>query len=163
MKRPSCGRGPRRSSESLDCRRPSGPSPGGQALARYVLDRPQIVAGRRVLDFASGSGLVAITAAKAGAGSVEACDIDAFAIEAIALNAAANAVSIKARLEDLIGRDEGWDAVLVGDICYERDTAERASEWLYRAAPARRRRADRRSRTQLSAEASARSAREVRG
>jgi predicted nicotinamide N-methyase len=103
---------------------------GGQALARYVLDRPQIVAARRVLDFASGSGLVAIAAAMAGAGSVEACDIDAFAAEVIALNAAANAVSVEMRLEDLVGRDEGWDAALVGDVWYERDTAERVTEWL---------------------------------
>jgi predicted nicotinamide N-methyase len=104
---------------------------GGQALARYVLDSPEIVAGARVLDFASGSGLVAIAAAMAGARSVEAADIDAFAHAAIALNAAANGVgTITPRLEDLVGRDEGWDVVLAGDICYERDLAARVVDWL---------------------------------
>ncbi len=103
---------------------------GGQALARYVFDHPETVAGRRVLDFASGSGLVAIAAARAGAARVEAADIDAFAAAAIALNAAANGVSVTPRLEDLVGRDEGWDAVLAGDICYERDLAARVVDWL---------------------------------
>ena len=104
---------------------------GGQALARYVLDNPEVVAGARVLDFASGSGLVAIAAAMAGARSVEAADIDAFAHAAIALNAAANGVgTITPRLEDLVGRDEGWDVVLAGDICYERDLAARVVDWL---------------------------------
>jgi len=103
---------------------------GGQALARYVLDHPGTVAGRRVLDFASGSGLVAIAAARAGAARVEAADVDAFAAAAIALNAAANGVSVTPRLEDLIGRDEGWDTVLAGDICYERDLAGRVVDWL---------------------------------
>ena len=81
---------------------------GGQALARYVADNPALVAGRRVLDFASGSGLVAIAAAKAGARRVEASDIDAFALAAVALNAEANAVEIVATTDDLIGRDDGW-------------------------------------------------------
>ena len=103
---------------------------GGQALARYVLDNPETVARRRVLDFASGSGLVAIAAAKAGAARVEACDIDPFALVAIGLNAAANGVAIAGRVEDLVGQDEGWDAVLAGDIFYERDTAARVLEWL---------------------------------
>ena len=103
---------------------------GGQALARYILDNPKIVAGRRVLDFASGSGLVAIAAAKAGASRVEACDIDAFAIDAIALNAADNGVSIEAHLGDLVGRDDGWDIVLAGDVSYERDMAARVTDWL---------------------------------
>jgi predicted nicotinamide N-methyase len=102
---------------------------GGQALARYVLDHPETVRGRRVLDFASGSGLVAIAAAKAGA-SVQACDVDAFAVEAIRINAAANGVVIAERLTDLVGADEGWDAILAGDVFYERDTAERAVAWL---------------------------------
>ncbi len=103
---------------------------GGQALARYVLDHPDLVRGRRVLDFASGSGLVAIAAAMAGAGSVEACDIDPFAEAAMRLNAEQNGVAIRPRLEDLVDRDEGWDAVLAGDICYERDTAARVIAWL---------------------------------
>lgn len=103
---------------------------GGQALARYLLDDPELVRGRRVLDFASGSGLVAIAAAKGGAAGVEACDIDAFAAEAIALNAAANEVAISVRLDDLVGRDEGWDVVCAGDVCYERTMAESVIAWL---------------------------------
>jgi len=103
---------------------------GGQALARYLLDHPEIVAGRRMLDFASGSGLVAIAAAKAGAGPVEACDIDAFAAAAIGINAAANGVAVTPRCDDLIGRDEGWDVICAGDVCYERDMAERVIDWL---------------------------------
>ena len=103
---------------------------GGQALARYVLDNPALVQGKRALDFASGSGLVAIAAAKAGAAEVEASDIDAFAIAAIAANAAENGVSVKPRLESLIGADEGWDVVLAGDVAYEKDLAEAATDWL---------------------------------
>jgi predicted nicotinamide N-methyase len=105
---------------------------GGQALARYILDHATLVRGKRVLDFASGSGLVAIAAAKAGAASVEACDIDAFALAAIALNAAANGVAVVGRNAGAIDADEGWDAVLAGDICYERDMAERTVAWLER-------------------------------
>ncbi|RYE28432.1 MAG: methyltransferase, partial [Hyphomicrobiales bacterium] len=103
---------------------------GGQALARYLLDHPEIVAGRRMLDFASGSGLVAIAAAKAGAAPVDACDIDGFAAAAIGINAAANGVAVTARCEDLIGRDEGWDVICAGDVCYERAMAERVIDWL---------------------------------
>jgi predicted nicotinamide N-methyase len=103
---------------------------GGQALARYILDHPETVRGRTVLDFASGSGLVAIAAAKAGAGEVSACDIDAFALAAIGLNAEANGVAIGALQADLVGQDHGWNTVLAGDICYERDTAERVVAWL---------------------------------
>ena len=103
---------------------------GGQALARYLLDAPEIVAGKHVLDFASGSGLVAIAAARAGAVRVEACDIDAFAAEAIGLNAAANGVSVTVRLDDLIGRDDGWAVITAGDVCYERAMAERVIAWL---------------------------------
>lgn len=103
---------------------------GGQALARYLLDRPDSVRGRRVLDFASGSGLVAIAAAKAGAAAIEACDIDAFAAQAIAINAAANGVSVTVRLDDLVGRDEGWEVICAGDVCYERAMAESVIAWL---------------------------------
>ena len=103
---------------------------GGQALARYLLDHPQIVAGRRVLDFASGSGLAAIAAARVGAAPVEACDIDGFAAAAIGINATANGVAVTSRCEDLIGCDEGWDVVCAGDVCYERDMAERVVDWL---------------------------------
>ena len=103
---------------------------GGQALARYVLDHPESVRGKRVLDFASGSGLVAIAAMKAGAAEAVACDIDAFAVAAIALNAGANGVAVAPVREDLVGQDGGWDAVLAGDICYERDLAARVTGWL---------------------------------
>lgn len=105
---------------------------GGQALARYVLDNPAIVAGRRVIDIASGSGLVAIAAAMSGAKPVEANDIDPFAIAAMRLNAALNGVTIEPRLGDLVGTDDGWDTVLVGDICYEKDVASRMIDWLDR-------------------------------
>jgi len=105
---------------------------GGQALARHLLDDPAIVRGKCVLDFASGSGLVAIAAAKSGAACVEACDIDAFAAEAIALNAAANGVAVMVRLGDLVGRDEGWDVVCAGDVCYEKTMAESVIAWLTR-------------------------------
>jgi len=105
---------------------------GGQALARYILDHPDIVAGRRVLDFASGSGLVAIAAARAGAAQVEACDIDAFAAAAIAVNAETNGVALTIRRDNLVGTDEGWDCVLAGDICYERDLAAAVTDWLSR-------------------------------
>ena len=107
---------------------------GGQALARYLLDNPALVRGKRALDFASGSGLVAIAAALSGAAAVEASDIDAFAVAAIEANAAENGVWVAPRLENLIGADEGWEVVLAGDVAYERDLAEAAAEWLERLA-----------------------------
>jgi predicted nicotinamide N-methyase len=103
---------------------------GGQALARYVLDRPDLVRDRRVLDFASGSGLVAIAAAMAGAAEVVACDVDPFATAAIALNSEANGVAVHALAQDLVGGDGGWDVILAGDICYEKDLAGRVINWL---------------------------------
>jgi predicted nicotinamide N-methyase len=104
---------------------------GGQALARYVIDRPELTRGKRVLDFASGSGLVAIAAAMAGAAEVEASEIDDFALVAIGMNAEANGVDVIVRKGDLIGRDEGWDVVLAGDVSYERDMAACVTEWLH--------------------------------
>lgn len=103
---------------------------GGQALARWIADHPQQIAGRRVLDFASGSGLVAIAAARAGASQVEASEIDPFAVAAIALNAAENGVAIEILAEDVIGQDRGWDVVLAGDVAYERDMAAAVFAWL---------------------------------
>jgi predicted nicotinamide N-methyase len=103
---------------------------GGQALARYVLDHPAIAAGKRVLDFGAGSGLVAIAAAKAGARHVSAADIDPFAIAAIARNATVNGVHIETLMEDVIGRTPAFDLILVGDMCYERPLAERLMAWL---------------------------------
>jgi predicted nicotinamide N-methyase len=104
---------------------------GGQALARYLLDHPETVARRRVLDFAAGSGLVAIAAAKAGAACVEASDVDSLAIAAMELNAGVNGVAVAPRCADLVGMDEGWDVILAAYIFYERDTAERVTEWLF--------------------------------
>jgi len=103
---------------------------GGQALARYLLDIPAIAAGKRVLDIGSGSGLVGIAAAKAGAASVLAADIDAFSLAAIALNAEANGVTLHATGEDLIGGAAPFDLILVGDLFYERPLAERLLAWL---------------------------------
>lgn len=103
---------------------------GGQALARYILDRHDIVRGRSVLDFASGSGLVAIAALKAGATAVNASEVDAYAVAAIAANAAANDVAVQAVNADLIDHDGGWDVVLIGDAFYEKPLAERILPWL---------------------------------
>ncbi len=103
---------------------------GGQALARYVLDNPAIVAGKHVLDIGAGSGLVAIAAAKAGAASVLAADIDSFSCAAIRLNAATNQCAMTVTQEDLIGTNHGWDVILVGDLFYERPLAERLLAWL---------------------------------
>jgi predicted nicotinamide N-methyase len=104
--------------------------PGGQALARYVLDQPQTVRGRHVLDFAAGSGLVGIAASQAQAAAVTAADIDGHAAAAIALNAAANRATIDIVTEDLIGRPSAWDVVLAGDVCYEQPMADRTIVWL---------------------------------
>ncbi|MEQ1952767.1 methyltransferase [Mesorhizobium sp. CN2-181] len=102
---------------------------GGQGLARHILDNPNIVQGRTILDFATGSGLVAIAAAKAGAASVTAVDIDPFCGAAIALNAAANGVSVRFSDDDLMGRDESWDIVLAGDVFYDRALTDRIVPW----------------------------------
>lgn len=107
---------------------------GGQALARYLLDRPELVQGARVLDFASGSGLVAIAAVMAGAGGSTANDIDPFALAATVLNAEVNGVAVDICSNDLLMRDDGWDVVLAADIFYERDTAGAVTAWLHRAA-----------------------------
>ena len=103
---------------------------GGQALARYLLDNPATVAGKRVLDFGSGSGLVAIAAAKAGATHVTAADIDPFAIAAIARNADANNVDIHTIAENVIDTSDRFDLIVVGDMCYERPLAEKLMAWL---------------------------------
>ena len=103
---------------------------GGQALARYVLDHPEVVAERSVVDFGSGSGLVAIAAARSGASRVLAADIDEFARAAIMLNASTNAVIVETTTDDLIGSFGDWQTILVGDMCYERPLAERLLGWL---------------------------------
>ncbi|CAN5176655.1 methyltransferase [soil metagenome] len=104
---------------------------GGQALARYILDHPESVAGKRVIDFASGSGLVAIAAMKAGATSVLAADIDVFCEAAIGLNAELNGVEVAFTEVNLLdGAPPTADVLLAGDICYERPMAEAVMAWL---------------------------------
>ncbi|WP_413991654.1 class I SAM-dependent methyltransferase [Labrys okinawensis] len=104
---------------------------GGQALARYILDHPETVAGKRVLDFASGSGLVAIAAMKAGALVAHAADIDSFALEAMLLNAELNGVRVKPVEENVLGRfDIEADVILAGDIFYDREIAAAVLAWL---------------------------------
>jgi predicted nicotinamide N-methyase len=99
-------------------------------LARYVLDNTQTVRGKRVLDFGSGSGLVGMAAAMAGAASVLSADIDRYAEAAIELNARANGVAIATTTDDIIGTSGDWDIILIGDMCYERPLAERLLVWL---------------------------------
>jgi predicted nicotinamide N-methyase len=104
---------------------------GGQALARYVLDHPDLVAGKRVIDFASGSGIVGIAAMKASAASVLAADIDVFCGAALALNAEANGVEIAFTDQDLLDAPPPpADVILAGDICYEKPLAEKVIAWL---------------------------------
>lgn len=107
---------------------------GGQALARYVLDHPDRVAGRKVLDIASGSGLVAVAAALAGAADVIANDIDEYAIEAIRANAKANGVVLRPDSHDLTGGDGGdAEVILVGDCLYNAELAARVLPFVARA------------------------------
>ncbi|MEV7175269.1 methyltransferase [Kitasatospora sp. NPDC093679] len=107
---------------------------GGQAVARYVLDHPETVAGRAVLDLAAGSGLVGIACSLRGAASVTAAEIDAYAVAAIGLNAAANGVRIDARCADLLpGDGSPAEVVLAGDVFYERAMAQRVLPFLRRA------------------------------
>jgi len=107
---------------------------GGQALARYVLDNSRTVHGKRVLDLASGSGLVAVAAMMAGASQVLAADIDAFAIQAIGMNVAANNVQVSVANEDLLdAAPPAMDVILVGDLFYEKTLAEKLLGWLEQA------------------------------
>ena len=108
----------------------------GQALARYLLDHPRLVRGRDVIDIASGSGLVAIAAAMAGAAAVTAYDIDPLATDAIEVNAAANGVTVRAVCADVLDRDDlpppGTGLVLVADAFYQRDLAARVMRFASR-------------------------------
>jgi predicted nicotinamide N-methyase len=107
---------------------------GGLAIANYLRDHPEHVAGRRVLDVASGSGLCAIAAARAGAAEVTAVDIDPYAIAAIGLNAKANRVSIDVLRNDLLdSQPPDVDVILAGDAWYEEEFANRISAWLQRS------------------------------
>jgi predicted nicotinamide N-methyase len=110
---------------------------GGLAIARYVSDQRSVVAGKSVVDMASGSGLCAIAAARAGAREVRAVDIDRYSIAAIALNARANNVRLDIDRDDLLDDDPPEvDVILAGDCWYEERFAERVSAWLTRAAAA---------------------------
>lgn len=107
--------------------------PGGQAVARYLLDNPTLVAGKRVIDFAAGSGVSSMAAAKAGAASVLANDIDLLSVEAARLNADANGLAIETSSADWLAGADGepdTDVVIAGDVCYERDMSQRALAWL---------------------------------
>lgn len=104
---------------------------GGQALARYVLDHPDEVAGKRVLDFASGSGIVGIAAMRAGAGHATATDIDPFCGAALAVNAELNEVRIDFTDQNLLDAPPpDVDVILAGDICYEKPLADQVMNWL---------------------------------
>jgi predicted nicotinamide N-methyase len=104
--------------------------PGSQALARVVLDRPALVAGKRVLDFAAGCGLAAIACAQAGALWVEAAEIDPLAIAATRLNAHTNGVELRAETRDVVGDVCRWDLILCGDVCYEAPMTGHILPWL---------------------------------
>lgn len=109
---------------------------GGQALARYLLDHPEAVKDRHVIDIASGSGLVAIAAARAGAAAVTAYDIDPLAATAITMNASANGVAVRAVCADVLDEDApaspGIEVILAADAFYERDLAGRVMRFLER-------------------------------
>ncbi|MFL5320110.1 MAG: class I SAM-dependent methyltransferase [Myxococcaceae bacterium] len=104
--------------------------PGGLALARFLLDEPERVRGKRVLDFASGCGVGAVAAARSGASSVLATEIDPFAVAAISLNAELNRTAVSAVRRDVIGEPREWDVVLVGDVFYERELTDRVTGWI---------------------------------
>ncbi len=104
--------------------------PGGQALARHILDHPETVRGRRVLDFAAGCGIAAIACAMAGAARIEAAEIDAMAIAATLANAQANHVAIQVLDQDMVGHPCRWDLILCGDVCYEAPMTRHIMPWL---------------------------------
>jgi predicted nicotinamide N-methyase len=108
--------------------------PGGQALARHILDNPALVAGKRVLDFAAGGGIAAIACALAGAADVEACEIDDLALAAVGMNAAVNGVTVR-QSGDIVGSACRWDLILCGDVCYEAPMTGHIMPWLASLAP----------------------------
>ena len=109
--------------------------PGGQALARYVLNQPGLVRGKRVLDFAAGGGIAGLAVAKAG-GHVTCAEIDRVAATAMAMNAALNGLALTVAERDVTAEDGDWAVVLAGDVFYERPMAERVEPWLRRLAGA---------------------------
>jgi predicted nicotinamide N-methyase len=104
--------------------------PGGQALARHVLDDPGAVSGKRVLDFGAGCGIAAIACALAGAALVETADIDPLAAAAIRINARKNRVRLRALAGDVVGESCRWDLILCGDVCYEAPMTAHILPWL---------------------------------
>jgi predicted nicotinamide N-methyase len=108
--------------------------PGGQALARHILDFPETVAARKILDFAAGCGIAAIAAARAGAAGVDAAEIDPLACAAIRLNAAANSAAVNVLTQDLVGVPCRWDLIVCGDVCYEAPMTGHILPWLRRLA-----------------------------
>ena len=107
--------------------------PGGQAIARYLLDNPEQVHGKRVIDFAAGSGVSSLAAARAGAQSVMANDIDVLSLVAARLNGEANGVAFNVSAEDWLAGPDGTpdtDVLIAGDVCYEREMSLRALAWL---------------------------------
>ena len=107
---------------------------GGIALTRTILDHPQWVRGKRVLDFAAGCGSAGIAAALSGAALVEVAEIDPFAIASAVMNAEANGVQVTPVLEDLVGAPNRWDVVVAGDVCYEKAMTDHIWPWLTRLA-----------------------------
>ena len=104
--------------------------PGGQALARHILDDPRLVRGKRVLDLGSGSAIAGLAAMKAGASSLDAADIDPLAAVAAMLNAEANDVVLTATTDDLLGEDTDYDLIIVGDLVYDRDLKDRVGSFI---------------------------------
>ncbi len=107
--------------------------PGGQGIARYLLDNPETVRGRRVIDFAAGSGVSSMAAARAGAASVVANDIDLLSLVAARLNAEANGLAVELNAADWLAKPDAApaaDVVIAGDVCYEREMSARALAWL---------------------------------
>jgi predicted nicotinamide N-methyase len=100
------------------------------ALARYTLDNPSVVDAKRVLDLGSGSGLAAIAAARCGATSVVACDLDPLASVVQNLNGALNGVTVESVTGDVVNQEWDVDVILAGDVCYERESAETLLAWL---------------------------------
>jgi predicted nicotinamide N-methyase len=108
--------------------------PGSEALARHVTDHPELVSGLHVLDFAAGCGLAAIAALKAGAGQVDAAEIDPFAGAAILLNSSVNNLIVNVLMSDIVNAPCRWDVILCGDVCYEAPMTNHIIPWLRRCA-----------------------------
>ena len=104
--------------------------PGGEALAHYIAGNPELVRGKKVLDFAAGGGIAALACARAGAAMVEAAEIDPLAVAAMRLNAELNGLAIHPLLGDVVGEACRWDIILCGDVCYEAPMTRHVMPWL---------------------------------